>query len=312
MMDVIKFFENAHSKKRLSHLYLLSGKIGTGKKDLAFKISNIILKEYDKRENLEEIIFSNNHSQIHYIKPDGNVIKKNQIIELQEEFSKTSLMNIPRIYIIENIDLISSAAANSLLKFMEEPDNSEVYGILITANQGNVLETIISRSQVIRVTKNNNEEIVSKLLEDEEISEYVAINVSHLTKDITKAFELAKESNIVGIIEFIELYFNNYNSLTFKGNIEIERNIPFILYERNYYQIFLELFLIHFLDLYRYKIKENIEFNNLEEVYKSIVKGKKSEKIKENIELIQEELTKQKYYINIPLSLEVLIIKLKK
>ena len=115
-MNALKIFENAKKNNRLTHLYLLTGKVGVNKMDLVYDVCHLILKDYDKRENLIELIKNNNHTQIHYIKPDGNVIKKDQILNLQQTFSKTSLVDAPRIYIIEDVDLISTSAANSLLK----------------------------------------------------------------------------------------------------------------------------------------------------------------------------------------------------
>src|SRR5690625_3646073 len=96
-MTIIDRFKIAKDKQRLSYLYLLSGKVGLKKLDLAYNISHLILKDYDKRDNLLELIKTNNHTQIFYIKPEGSVIKKSQILLLQEEFSKTSLINAPRI-----------------------------------------------------------------------------------------------------------------------------------------------------------------------------------------------------------------------
>ena len=49
------------------------------------------------------------------------LISKEQIVELQEEFSKTSLVEGNRIYIVDGIDKASVSAQNSLLKFIEEP-----------------------------------------------------------------------------------------------------------------------------------------------------------------------------------------------
>ena len=68
---------------------------------------------------------------------------------LQEEFSKTSQIEGPRIYIINHADKMSTQAANSLLKFIEEPTSEETYGILITEQKDSILPTIISRSIIL-------------------------------------------------------------------------------------------------------------------------------------------------------------------
>lgn len=311
MNKIVEFFENAHKKKRLSHLYLLSGEAKKENLDLMFQVAYIILKDFDSRDNLKELIKEDNHGQIYHIKPDGNVIKKDQIIGLQNEFTKTSLLKGPRIYIIEDVDLISTSAANSLLKFMEEPESNEVYGFLMTANLSNVLKTIISRSQVIRINANNDVDIYEELIK-KEIDSYVAKNISHLTKSLEEANELSEEFNIISSIEFVKSYITNWYKDGYIPSIELNKINGNIMYDRKYYQVFLEMLLINFFDLWHFILKEDIIFNELEDEYKKIAKVKKSEDILKIIKYIQDEITKQIYYINISLSLEVLFTNIQK
>ncbi|MFG5456460.1 DNA polymerase III subunit delta', partial [Enterococcus faecalis] len=66
-------------------------------------------------------IESGNHPDVHVVHPDGLSIKKGQIQALQEEFSKTGLESHKKLYIISHADQMTVNAANSLLKFLEEP-----------------------------------------------------------------------------------------------------------------------------------------------------------------------------------------------
>ncbi|VEU80158.1 hypothetical protein [Haploplasma axanthum] len=310
MNKIVEFFENAHKKKRLSHLYLLSGEARKENLDLMYEIAYIVLKDFDLRDNLKELIKEDNHSQIYHIKPDGNVIKKDQIIGLQNEFTKTSLLKGPRIYIIEDVDLISTSAANSLLKFMEEPESNEVYGFLMTANLSNVLKTIISRSQVIRINA-SNVDIYDELIR-KEIDTYVAKNISELTKSLEEANEYSEEFNIISSIEFIKSYMANWYKDGYIPSIELNKINGNIMYDRKYYKVFLEILLINFFDLWHFILKEDIIFNELEDEYQKQAKIKKSEDILKIIKYIQDEITKQVYYINISLSLEVLFTNIQK
>lgn len=309
---VINSFKNAINKNRLSHLYILSGKTGTGKLNLSFEISNLILEKYDKRDNLLELIKTNNHSQIFLVKPDGNVIKKQQIIDLQDEFSKTSLLDAPRIYIIKDIDLISSSAANSLLKFMEEPDNESVYGILISSNISNVLPTIISRAQVMRVNSDINENHLYDYLLGEDTESFFAKHISFLTNNKEEALTLKEDSSIKIISNFILSFIENYSDNKYNALTYVSDELSKILYDRKYYQIFLELMLVNLVDLLKYLLKEEIEFSSLNEVYKNNYQDFDSKIIIKMIKLIQEELKKLTTYINIGLSFDVLLINLKK
>lgn len=301
-MTIIDRFKVAKEKNRLSHLYLLSGKAGLKKLDLAYEISELILKDYDKRDDLLESIKNNNHTQVTYIKPDGNVIKKSQILLLQEKFSKTSLVDSPRIYIIEDVDVISLNAANSLLKFMEEPENDKVYGILITSNVSNVLKTIISRAQVIRVYDKDNVDIYNYLI-NEDVSSYLAKMISFITNDVDESITLSNDDTFIKLTEFIHSYFYNYNE---RSLLDIN-DIHMYLMERSTYHKFLELLLINYNELLKYK---NINKTSVNEIINDSTKNISNDTLIKNIKLIKEELKKQSTYINISLSLEVLMINL--
>ena len=76
--------------------------------------------------------------------------------------------------------------------------------------------------------------------------------------------------------------------------------------------MFLELLLIHYLDLLKHKLKQEVIFKQLEETYNKINIKTSKESILESINLIQNEIIKQNYYINISLSIEQLLLKLKR
>ena len=95
-----------------------------------------------------------NYPEIRVIEPDGMLIKKQQILDLQQDFSTMAVEGNKRIYIIRDTDKMRSETANSMLKFLEEPDN-DIIAILMTNNYNNLLSTIISRCQVIRLNNDN-------------------------------------------------------------------------------------------------------------------------------------------------------------
>lgn len=303
-MNTISIFEKAKAKNRLSHLYLLTGNNDVDKLSLAHLISHLILKDYDKRENLLDLITQSNYSQVLHIKAEGNVIKKSQILELQKTFSKTSLIDAPRIYIIEDIDLISLEAANSLLKFMEEPENSLIFGILTTSNQGNVLATIISRAQVIRVFEETKNEVFKKLIELE-ISPYLAKQISYLTKDLTKALELLKDENFNLIVTFLYSYFTSYNE---RSNLDVNK-VSDLIFDRSLYQTLIELMIFNYNEVLKSNLKEE---TSLIEIINTETKKLKKDYLINKINILQDELIKQNAYINTSLSFDALIIKLLK
>jgi DNA polymerase-3 subunit delta' len=106
-----------------------------------------------------------NYPELKIIEPDGMYIKKQQIIDLQQVFSRSSVEGSKRIYIIKDCEKMRPEAANSMLKFLEEPEEG-IIAILMTNNINNVLSTIISRCKVVKlnnisdsVIDNSNEEL---------------------------------------------------------------------------------------------------------------------------------------------------------
>ena len=100
-----------------------------------------------------------NYSEIKIIESESSVIKKEQLLDLQNEFSTSAIEGNNRIYIIKDCDKMNKYAANSLLKFLEEPLPG-IIAILMTNNINKVISTIISRCQLIRLNNtlvfNNN------------------------------------------------------------------------------------------------------------------------------------------------------------
>lgn len=101
------------------------------------------------KDNLCMRIDDENYSELKVIRPDGMYIKKQQILDLQQDFSRTSVEGNRRVYIIIDADKMRNETTNSMLKFLEEPDNN-IVAILMTNNYNSMLPTIISRCQVIK------------------------------------------------------------------------------------------------------------------------------------------------------------------
>lgn len=97
-----------------------------------------------------------NYPEVKIISADGMYIKKQQITSLQQEFSRSAIEGKKRIYIIRDCEKMRPEAANSMLKFLEEPEEN-IIAIMMTNNINNVLSTIISRCKVIKLNHSSNE-----------------------------------------------------------------------------------------------------------------------------------------------------------
>ncbi len=100
------------------------------------------------------LIDTHNYPDIMEIKPVGNLIKKGQLLDLQQEFNNTSLIGDKRFYIIMDADKMNSASSNTILKFLEEPGDN-IYAFLLVHNRYQVLDTILSRCQILTLCENS-------------------------------------------------------------------------------------------------------------------------------------------------------------
>ena len=99
-------------------------------------------------------IDDNKYIDLFIVEPDGNNIKKNQMIDLMTEFNDKSFLNNKRIYIIKECDKLNASSANTILKFLEEP-NDNIIGILLTDNRYRVIDTVLSRCQIYSFDNND-------------------------------------------------------------------------------------------------------------------------------------------------------------
>lgn len=231
---VYKTLTNAVSKNTYSHAYLFETNDNEDAFDIALSFAKTLLCPNNYTNNNKCVdctqcqkIDRNIFSDIQIINPDGMWIKKEQLDSLQKEFSKKSIESNKKIYIINNAELLNVQASNSILKFLEEPEEN-IIAILITKNIYQLLPTIVSRCQIISLKKNNNQE---KIIDEEikEKLEYINNFVKYLEKEKINAMLMTqklwhdyfkeRKDYIVGY-ELILIYYKDI--LNFKLNRKIE------------------------------------------------------------------------------------------
>lgn len=98
--------------------------------------------------NLCHLIKTDQLPSLIIIRPDGMTIKKDQMLDLKHKFSVKPVFSKFNMYIILNSEKFNNSSANTLLKFIEEPENGLI-GFFITNNKENIIDTIKSRCQII-------------------------------------------------------------------------------------------------------------------------------------------------------------------
>jgi len=181
--EVNTFLKNIIQNKSLAHGYIFYGAEGLGKKQTALQFIKEIFKQSSPNENVEERIINNNHPDFLIIEPDSllvnqssgsadhektiksgsEIIKIAQIRNIKTFLSQKSINSGKKIVLIIDAHLLNEAASNCLLKTLEEPSNGIF--ILLTSKLNLLLDTIISRCQIVRFRSFSSKQIRSILKE---------------------------------------------------------------------------------------------------------------------------------------------------
>ncbi|NLG82026.1 MAG: DNA polymerase III subunit delta' [Bacilli bacterium] len=253
---VIRMLINSYQKNRLAHAYLFEGEKGTKKKEIALEFAKLLYCEdqgnvCDHCLNCQRIMHQN-HPNVLLIEPDENILRKEQVLFLQQEYSKTNLEPGPKVYIINEIEKMSTQAANSILKFIEEP-MPDTYTILITDNIHQILPTIISRCQVLNFQPIPKADIINYLYKHE-VKPLIASICANLTNDLDMALNIAREERIIDIIKFVQELGQAY--LTKEKNLLVllENNKIDLYKDKKVVEYFLDIFLMYMRDIEKLKI----------------------------------------------------------
>ena len=188
---IVKTLKNSIKNNLVSHAYLLAGPRGTGKTSIA-KIFAKVLNCYNPVdfEPCNECISceqANNNQNIDIIEIDA--ASNNGVDEIREIRNKIALVPTNskyKVYIIDEVHMLTTQAFNALLKTLEEPPKHIIF-IFATTEPQKLPQTILSRCQRFDYKKVSNDEIVRRL---KYIAEKENINI-----DEESLYEIAKLSD---------------------------------------------------------------------------------------------------------------------
>ncbi|HEU4962890.1 MAG TPA: DNA polymerase III subunit delta' [Bacilli bacterium] len=193
---------------RLAHSYLFIGPEGSGQVETANHFAQMILCTADVAVEDKPCgecsqcrrFASGNHPDVLVIEPDGASIKIAQIRELQHQFSRKALEST-KIYLIHNADKMTVEAANSLLKFLEEP-TTPVVAILLAESKNKLLPTIISRCQIVPFHRRPVEQVES-LLQEQGVPAGRARYLAYIKQSVNAASEFAESEKFADILTLV-------------------------------------------------------------------------------------------------------------
>lgn len=184
--QIKEILRRALEKSRVPHSLILTGEDGIGKKQLALELAkamvcrnpqnleacdrcvvcrraaNFAFPKSDDKDAHKQVIFSE-FPDIGQIIPYNRNILVDAVRDLEKEANFRPYEATARFFIIDDADKMNDAASNALLKTLEEPP-ATAYLFLITARPDALLQTILSRCQILRFAPVAAAEIENHLL----------------------------------------------------------------------------------------------------------------------------------------------------
>lgn len=183
--EILSILKGAFMLNRLSHAYLLSGTRGVGKTTLARILAKVVncLDENsfaigepcNKCKNCMSIDAENNIDVIEIDAASKTGVS--DVREIIENIKFRPVSALKKVYIIDEVHMLSKAAFNALLKTLEEPP-LDVLFILATTETEKVPVTIISRCQHFIFKRFSTDELTDHLIEISQLENIKLDNIS--------------------------------------------------------------------------------------------------------------------------------------
>ncbi|ASP27781.1 DNA polymerase III subunits gamma and tau [Spiroplasma corruscae] len=275
-------------KKTFSHAMIFSGQRGTGKTSLARLFAKKVLcdsKDYISDESCNKCIscieFNNeSHPDLFEIDAASNN-GVDEIRSIKSNISTLPTISNYKIYIIDEVHMLSNAAFNALLKTLEEPPRHALF-ILATTEQTKIPVTIVSRCQAFNFKKIDQESLVNKLIEISikegfEITHEAALEIYYITegslRDALNYLEqcMVITEHVIDIKVLKKLFYISSKSekLEFISNITLNKVDKIINALESFSRIGVDfkVFLIGLIDILKevveYKLCKNTDFLNV-------------------------------------------------
>lgn len=281
--------KNSINNQKLSHAYLIETNGNSDGFNFALSFAKALLCPHSYTNcstcnncNQCKVIDNNNFIELEIIETGEMWITKDKISKLQNDFNFKPVIGHKKIYIIKEADKIRETLANTLLKFIEEPEEG-IIAILITENRDKIINTILSRCQIISLNKNDNSNIkIDEMYDFEKVDNAV------------KFVNFLEKNGLETLLNTIELFHSNYS-------------------DRKEYQVAFNIILLYYKDVLNYLIDSDIIlFKDYIDKINVIATKNNIDMILKKIDIIINLKNYIKNNINLNLIVDKLIISIEK
>lgn len=228
--EITERFARLIEKGELAHAYLLVGSVSMGTFALATEVAlRLFCKFPDDNGNPDRTcaecqrILSGNHPDVVVARPEGRQIKVDQVRYLKAEFTKTGVEGSQKIFIIDGAETLTGSAANSLLKFIEEP-GAGTYIFLLTANKSAVLPTVKSRCQIIEM-RPLAKEVINAQLKEVGVPAYLGPLVAGLGLSVDQGAALMEDDWLAQSVNQVIDWFREVATANPLSFVDVQTNL---------------------------------------------------------------------------------------
>jgi len=199
--EQITLLRNAIEKDRLAHAYLFFGMKGVGKRTTAEVFAKALNCSEGRLDACDRCISclkieKSNHPDVTVLKAAGQFIRIQDIREIQNQMRFRPFEGRKRVFILIDAETMNIAAANALLKTLEEPSPSNIL-ILLSSRPHQLPATIVSRCQKVRFRPLARADVAGYLREKMGLGEEEAdLLAASAAGSIGRAVEMQRDSEL--------------------------------------------------------------------------------------------------------------------
>ena len=272
--EVNKYLNRIIKNKSLNNGYIFYGAEGVGKKQTALEFIKEIFKESSLSGNIEERITNNNYPDFLIIEPTSileakrskssdlekttkrgsEIIKIAQIRNIKTFLGQKSINSEKKIVLIVDAHLLNEAASNCLLKTLEEPSNGIF--ILLTPKLNQLIDTIISRCQLVRFRSFSSQQINSILKNNLDPTEFKIYKKMQFQDLINSA-----NGSPGQLLNIIKIWNELSEEITSKLDSPIKNSLEILVISKlisEQLEIDQQIFLVNFLQIIWWRKTKNV------------------------------------------------------